>query len=99
MSAWLTAEGAMMKVKQMVVRETALPGVGWRYDLADRGNPRLSVICQMNGRCSLVVYDDPVDPDAGRELVSLTREEAAALTGFLAARTCSGPLPSARRAG
>ena len=88
-----------MKVKQMVVRETTLPGVGWRYDLADRGSPRLSVICQTNGRCRLVVYDDPVDPDAGRELISLTREEAAALAGLLAARTCSAPLPSARRDG
>lgn len=30
----------------MVGCETVLPGVGWRYDLTDRGNPRLSVVCQ-----------------------------------------------------
>jgi TrkA domain protein len=79
-----------------VVRETLLPGVGWRYDVTDRSSPRLSVVCQTNGRCSLVVYDDPEDPDAGRALVSLTREEAAALAGFLAARSCSGGFPPAR---
>ncbi len=82
----------------MVVRETALPGVGWRYDITHCSGPRLSVVSHMNGRCSLVVYDDPADPDAGRELVSLTREEMVALVGFVAARTCSGGLPTARRA-
>jgi TrkA domain protein len=83
----------------MVVRETVLPGVGWRYDVTSRTGPRLSVVCRTNGRCSLVVYDDPVDPDAGRDLVSLTQEEADALAGFLAARTCSGGLPTPPRAG
>lgn len=83
----------------MVVRETLLPGVGWRYDLTKRSGPRLGVLRRRNGRCSLVVYDDPVDPDAGRELVSLTREEAVALAGFLAARTCTGRLPAARHPG
>ncbi len=71
-----------------MVRETVLPGVGWRYDVAGYSGSRLSLVCQTNGRCSLVVYDDPEDPDAGRELVSLTREEAAALAGFLTARSC-----------
>jgi TrkA domain protein len=82
-----------------MVRETVLPGVGWRYDVTGRSGPRLSVVCHTNGRCTLVVYDDLVDPDAGRNLVSLTREEAVALAGFLAARTCSGGSPSTRGAG
>jgi TrkA domain protein len=83
----------------MVIRETVLPGVGWRYDVNGRGGPRLSVVCHTSGRCNLVVYDDPQDPDAGRELVSLTREEAFALAGFLAARTCFGGLLTARHDG
>jgi TrkA domain protein len=83
----------------MVIRETALPGVGWRYDVNESSGPRLSVVCHTSGGCNLVVYDDPQDPDAARELVSLTREEAVALAGFLAARTCFGGLLTARHDG
>ena len=67
----------------VLLRETVLPGVGRRFDLTGRHGPRVAVVQHWRGQCNLILYDDPADPDAGRQLISLTRQEAAALAGLL----------------
>ncbi len=62
--------------------ETALPGVGVRYDLTTRTGVRLGLVAHRGGRRDLVVYDVE-DPDAAREAVALTAAESAALAALL----------------
>jgi TrkA domain protein len=62
--------------------ETALPGVGVRYELTTRRGVRLGVVAHRRGRRDVVVYDAD-DPDAAREAVALTAAESAALAAVL----------------
>ena len=66
------------------IHETALPGVGVRYELTTRAGARLGVVAHRHGRRDLLVYD-PADPDAARESVALTSGESAALAALLGA--------------
>jgi TrkA domain protein len=72
------------------IHETALPGVGVRYELCTRVGVRLGVVAHRHGRRDLLVYDD-ADADAVRESVRLSDAESAALAGLLQA---SGDVPS-----
>lgn len=68
----------------MEVEETALPGIGLRYDFETRDGHRVGVVSHRSGRRELVVYDTD-DPDTGRTLVSLTDEEGDTLAELLGA--------------
>jgi TrkA domain protein len=68
----------------MDIHETALPGVGLRHDFTTRTGRQLGVITHRTGRRDLLVYDRE-DPDACREVVELTDEEAEALGELLGA--------------
>jgi TrkA domain protein len=64
------------------IHETALPGVGVRYELSTRVGVRLGVVSHRHGRRDLLVYDG-ADPDAARESVRLTEAESTALAALL----------------
>src|SRR5688500_12321097 len=64
------------------IHETALPGVGVRYELSTRVGVRLGVVSHRHGRRDLLVYDG-ADPDAARESVRLTEAESRALASLL----------------
>jgi K+:H+ antiporter subunit KhtT len=74
------------------IHETALPGVGVRYELTTRTGARLGVVAHRHGRRDLLVYDR-ADPDAARESVALTAAETAALAALLSGsvRANGGP--------
>jgi TrkA domain protein len=74
------------------IHETALPGVGVRYELITRVGERLGVVAHRHGRRDLLVYDR-ADPDAARESVALTSEESTALAVLLGA---AGNAPGAK---
>src|SRR5258705_10952928 len=74
------------------IHETALPGVGVRYELTTTTGARLGVVAHRHGRRDLLVYDR-ADPDAARESVALTAAESAALAALLAASGACGPDP------
>lgn len=75
----------------MEVNETALPGVGVRYDLETENGQRVAVVAHHSGRRDLVVYERS-DPDESREVLSLTRDEADDLADVLGAVRLAGPL-------
>jgi TrkA domain protein len=62
--------------------ETPLPGVGVRYEFTSAAGDRLGVIVRRDTRRELLLYDEK-DPDACRDTVSLTGEEAATLVELL----------------
>jgi TrkA domain protein len=68
----------------MDIHETALPGVGLRHDFNTRAGRQLGVITHRTGRRDLLIYDRE-DPDACREVVELTDDEAEALGELLGA--------------
>jgi TrkA domain protein len=72
------------------IHETALPGVGVRYEMGTRTGANLGVVAHRHGRRDLVVYDR-ADPDAVADCVSLSAAESAALAALLGARPTAGP--------
>ena len=68
----------------MDIHETALPGVGLRHDFTTRAGRQLGVITHRTGRRDLLIYDRE-DPDACKEVVELTDDEAEALGELLGA--------------
>lgn len=66
------------------VEETRLPGIGLRHDFVTASGRRVGVVSHRTGRRDLLVYDE-TDPDACREVVRLSDEEADALAEFLGA--------------
>ena len=84
------------------IQQTALPGVGVRYELTTRAGTRLGVVAHRHGRRDLLVYDR-ADPDAARESVPLSDAESTALAALLhpsgatpASREAAGPSASGR---
>ncbi len=67
-----------------VVHETPLPGVGVRLEFRTSTGRRVSVIHHHSGRRELTV-DDPSDPDATREMLSLDEGESRTLAELLGA--------------
>ena len=76
------------------IHETALPGVGVRYELTTRTGARLGVVAHRQGRRDLLVYDR-ADPDAARESVALTVAESSALAALLGGASLAGGGPAA----
>lgn len=68
----------------MEVEETALPGIGLRYDFETSDGHRVGVVSHRSGRRELVVYDTD-DPDTGRTVLNLTDEEGDTLAELLGA--------------
>jgi TrkA domain protein len=66
------------------IHETALPGVGVRYELTTRTGVHLGVVAHRHGRRDLLVYDR-ADPDAVGESVALNEAESGALATLLGA--------------
>lgn len=66
------------------LEEVELPGIGVRHDLTTVKGRRVGVLAHRSGRRDLLVYDLD-DPDACRETVRLTDEEANALALLLGA--------------
>jgi TrkA domain protein len=75
----------------MEIQETALPGVGLRHEFTTRGGRRLGVVSYRTGRRDLLLYD-PEDPDASREVIRLTEDEADPLADLLGAAGLTGHL-------
>lgn len=66
------------------VEETPLPGIGLRHDFETASGRRVGVVSHRTGRRDLLIYDE-ADPDACREVVKMTGEEADTLAEFLGA--------------
>ena len=75
----------------MDVNETALPGVGLRYDFTTRAGRQVGVISHRSGRRDLLIYDRD-DPDTCQEVVQLSDEEADTLAEMLGAARIAGHL-------
>jgi TrkA domain protein len=71
------------------IHETALPGVGVRYEMTTRTGMRVGVVAHRQGRRDLVVYDRG-DPDAVSECVALTGAESVAMAALLGAAVPGG---------
>lgn len=74
------------------IHETALPGVGVRYEMTTRTGTSLGVVAHRHGRRDLVLYDR-ADPDAVAECVALTGAESLAVAALLG----NDARPGARR--
>jgi TrkA domain protein len=77
------------------VEQIKLPGIGVRHDLITSSGWRLGVISHRDGQRDLVVFD-PEDPDAARDSVPLTNDEAAVLADVLGASLMLGQLAGLR---
>lgn len=75
----------------MDIQEPVLPGVGLRHEFTTRAGRQLGVVSYRTGRRDLLLYG-PDDPDACREVIRLTQEEADALTDLLGAARLTGHL-------
>ena len=64
------------------VRETPLPGVGVRYDVATREGRQLGLVVRWDGSGELVLYGE-IDPDAVVECIPLDAQERAVLGELL----------------
>lgn len=68
----------------MDVSETPLPGIGLRHEFSTEAGRRVGLISHRSGRRDVLLYDER-DPDAAREAINLTAEEAEALATLLGA--------------
>ena len=84
MSRARVAPWQYVPVDAVQVDETRLPGIGLRHDFVTTSGRRVGVVSHRTGRRDFLVYDKE-DPDACREVVTLTGEEADALAEFLGA--------------
>lgn len=77
------------------MEQSQLPGIGVRHDVITSSGWRVGVISRRDGRRDLVIFD-PDDPDAARDSVPLTNEEAAVLADVLGASLMLGQLAGLR---
>jgi TrkA domain protein len=77
------------------VEQVELPGIGVRHDLVTAAGRRIGVVSYRSGKRELVLFD-PEDPDAGKEQVALTDDEAEALADILGASLMLGQLAGLR---
>jgi TrkA domain protein len=77
----------------MDVQETALPGIGLRHEFTTQSGRRVGLVSHRSGRRDVVLYDER-DPDAAREALQLTPDEAEALATLLGAARISRELSS-----
>ncbi|MDQ1502529.1 MAG: TrkA domain protein [Actinomycetota bacterium] len=66
------------------IHETALPGVGVRYELTTSTGTRLGIVAHRHGRRDLLFYDR-ADPDTVSVCLALTAAESAAVAALLGA--------------
>lgn len=66
------------------VTETQLPGVGVRYEFTTGNGDRVGVLHHHSGRREIVVYDAD-DPDVGRSVLELDREDCHTISDLLGA--------------
>lgn len=66
----------------MRIEKVELPGIGVRHDVLTAGGRRLSVISHRGGERELAVFDID-DPDACRDSIAMTDDEATALADLL----------------
>lgn len=64
------------------IEKTELPGIGVRHDVLTGAGRRISVISHRDGERDLALYDIE-DPDACRDLIAMTDDEATALADLL----------------
>ncbi|MGH8868834.1 MAG: cation:proton antiporter regulatory subunit [Actinomycetes bacterium] len=80
----------------MDVQQTALPGIGQRYDFITASGYRIGIVVHRTGRQDLFLYGKG-DPDACRDIVPLTSDEADALAEILGAPRMVERLADLRR--
>ena len=68
----------------MDVQETPLPGIGVRHEFSTEAGRRVGLVSHRSGRRDVVLYDER-DPDAARESLVLTADEAEVLATLLGA--------------
>ncbi|BDI21500.1 potassium transporter TrkA [Herbiconiux sp. L3-i23] len=68
----------------MRIEKVELPGIGTRHDVLTESGRRIGVITHRDGKRNLALFDVD-DPDACRESVKLTDDEASALADVLGA--------------
>ena len=66
------------------IEKVDLPGIGTRHDVLTESGRRIGVITHRDGKRNLAVFDLD-DPDACRDSVRLTDDEAAAIADVLGA--------------
>lgn len=66
----------------MEIFETALPGIGTRFEFETTRGVRLAVVVRRDGQRELIVYDES-DPDSSRASVTLGSREAAAMVELM----------------
>ncbi|MFJ6696534.1 cation:proton antiporter regulatory subunit [Streptomyces sp. NPDC091272] len=66
----------------MGTRRSTLPGIGSQYDFVTEGGRHISVVVHHDGRRFLGFYDES-DPDACRQAIPLSQDEATALAHLL----------------
>ncbi len=66
----------------MDVQETPLPGIGLRHEFTTAQGQHLGLVSHRSGRRDLLVYDAR-DPDAAREALTLTADEAEVVASLL----------------
>ncbi len=64
------------------IQETALPGIGLRFDFVTRSGERIGVISHHSGRRDLLIYNR-TDPDACAVTLRLEEDETRALAELL----------------
>ncbi len=79
----------------MRIEKVDLPGIGTRHDIVTEDGRRIGIVSHRTGERELAVFDD-VDPDACRERVSLSEDEALALADVLGASVMLGQLAGIR---
>ncbi len=65
----------------MGIRQSQLPGIGWRYELDARRGERVATIVQDDGHCGLYMYARGAEEPQG--WVELDEDEARRLGGIL----------------
>jgi TrkA domain protein len=78
----MSVHGGAGDDERLQVEEVRLPGIGVRFDFVTHKGRRVGVVSHRSGRRELIVYDVD-DPDACRDTVTLSTEEADALAELL----------------
>jgi TrkA domain protein len=84
LSAFLSVGDDTSEEQPMDVHETPLPGIGLRHEFTTAAGRRVGLVSHRSGKRDLLLYDAH-DPDAAREALSLTPEEAQTLATLLGA--------------
>ena len=75
------------------IEKVDLPGIGTRHDVITKSGRRLGVVTRKDGERELAVFD-PADPDACSDAITLSDDEAMALSEVLGTSLILGQLAS-----